>query len=173
VKIESTNAVFRALNEASVRFIVVGGVAVVAHGYGRATFDLDLVINLEPGTVARAFDALESLDYHPAVPITATQFGHAQTRDSFRHEKGMIVLKFWSDRHRETPLDVFVTEPFNFDDEYREAKIDRIADDLDVRILRIETLLEMKRAAARPQDLADVSELEFLHRGTYDDHGTT
>ncbi|MEX2583653.1 MAG: hypothetical protein WD766_10280, partial [Gemmatimonadota bacterium] len=32
-------------------------------------------------------------------------------------EKGMTVLSFHSDRHRETPVDVFVAEPFDFAEE--------------------------------------------------------
>jgi len=33
-----------ALNDASVPFLTVGGIAVIAHGYGRNTYDVDLVI---------------------------------------------------------------------------------------------------------------------------------
>jgi hypothetical protein len=33
------------------------------------------------------------------------------------------VLNFWCDRHRDTPVDVFVTEPFNFDEEYGRALV--------------------------------------------------
>lgn len=64
-----------ALNRASVRFLLVGGLAVVEHGYSRNTFDVDLVLQLTPDTIARAFKALEELDYRPRVPITSEQFG--------------------------------------------------------------------------------------------------
>jgi len=37
----------RALNEAKVQYVVVGGLATILHGYPRCTSDVDLVINLE------------------------------------------------------------------------------------------------------------------------------
>jgi hypothetical protein len=36
-------------------------------------------------------------------------------------EKGMRVINFASDQHRETPLDVFATEPFEFSAEHAEG----------------------------------------------------
>ena len=39
--------VFLALNEAGVRYVIVGGLAVVLHGYPRFTADLDIVLDLE------------------------------------------------------------------------------------------------------------------------------
>jgi len=35
----------------------------------------------------------------------------------------MQVLQLWCDAHRETPIDIFVTEPFPFDDEYNCALV--------------------------------------------------
>jgi hypothetical protein len=46
------------LERAGVRYLVVGGVAVVLHGYLRTTLDLDLVIQLEPDNLDRALTAL-------------------------------------------------------------------------------------------------------------------
>jgi hypothetical protein len=43
--------VLKALNEADVRYLVVGGVAVVLHGHLRTTADLDLAVELERDNV--------------------------------------------------------------------------------------------------------------------------
>jgi len=45
--------VLRALDAAAIRFVLVGGVAVILHGVPRTTADLDLVIDLEEGNVRR------------------------------------------------------------------------------------------------------------------------
>jgi len=45
--------VFEALNGARVRYVVVGGVAVVLHGHARLTTDLDLVVDLAAGPRGR------------------------------------------------------------------------------------------------------------------------
>lgn len=162
MKLASIEAIARALNEAGVPFIVVGGLAVNAHGYGRATQDIDLVISLDPAAVRRAFQALASLGYGPRVPVTAEGFADPAQRTRWMTEKGMTVLNFHSDRHRETPVDVFVTEPFDFDREHGMALVEEVAPGVPLRIVRLETLLRLKEDAGRPQDLADVAELRSL-----------
>jgi hypothetical protein len=49
------------------------------------------------------------------------QFSNSELRQRWIRDKGMQVLQFWSDAHRETSVDVFVTEPFAFDEEYARA----------------------------------------------------
>jgi predicted nucleotidyltransferase len=168
MKLASVEAIARALNEAGVPFIVVGGLAVNAHGYGRATQDIDLVISLDPAAVRRAFQALASLGYGPRVPVTAEGFADPAQRARWMTEKGMTVLNFHSDRHRETPVDVFVTEPFDFDQEHGLALVEEVAPGVPLRIVRLETLLRIKEDAGRPQDLADVAELRSLQSETPD-----
>jgi predicted nucleotidyltransferase len=170
MKLASFEALVRSLDRADVRFIVVGGIAVIAHGYGRTTGDIDLVIQLRQDVIAAAFTALETLGYHPRVPISAAQFADANLRSQWIHEKGMKVLNFHSDMHRETPIDLFISEPFDFEEEYKRAFVQEFAPGLPVRILRLESLLRMKAEAGRGQDLADIDELNLLHGGksTYD-----
>jgi predicted nucleotidyltransferase len=162
VKLASVEAVVRALNANDVAFLVVGGLAVVAHGYGRLTQDVDLVVRLEPDNLRRAFHALAGLGYRPRVPVTADGLGDPVQRQRWIAEKGMTVLNFHSDQHRETPVDVFVVEPFGFVAEYARARVAEIAPGAEVRIVRLATLIAMKERAGRPQDLADVAELRSL-----------
>jgi hypothetical protein len=152
-----------ALNRAQVPFLVVGGIAVAEHGYGRNTFDVDLVIRLTSELILRAFKALAEIGYRPSVPITAEQFAQPEQRQTVLEDKGMQVLNFWSDQHRETPLDIFVTEPFDFAEEFKKAEEREVAPGLTVRIVSLETLFTMKRAANRAKDLADIDELSLLH----------
>ncbi|MEE8125697.1 MAG: hypothetical protein V3T42_07795 [Nitrospirales bacterium] len=39
---------FDALNRANLRYVVVGGLATVLHGYTRLTVDIDLMVDLAP-----------------------------------------------------------------------------------------------------------------------------
>lgn len=156
-------AIADALNQVGVLFIVVGGIAVIEHGYGRNTYDVDLVLHLRDDLVREAFTALAHIGYRPRVPITADQFADPGVRRQLIEDKRMEVMNFWSDSHRETPLDIFVTEPFDFVAEYEKAEIRELAPGLPVRIVRLETLLQMKKSAGRPKDLADIDELSLLH----------
>lgn len=168
MKRASFEAIVRALNDAGVPFILVGGLAVNAHGYGRYTGDVDLVVHLHPDVIDNAFTALSGLGYKPRVPVTAREFGDAQLRARWISEKGMAVLNFHSDGHRETPIDIFVSEPFDFEREHSLAIVEEVAPGVPVHIIRLAALVRLKRAAGRPQDLADLDELRLLH-GELDD----
>lgn len=163
--VDGFRSLITALTRERVRFLVVGGLAVAAHGYLRFTKDIDLVVELDPANVKRAFDALESAGYRPHAPVTAAEIADTATRQRLIQEKNLVVLAFWSDHHRETPVDVFVSEPFPFSEEYEAALVKELAPGLPVRFLRREALVRMKRAAGRPQDLLDAQELEDLGEG--------
>lgn len=152
-------AIARVLNEAAVPFIVVGGLAVIAHGYGRLTQDVDLVVRLDPEAVRGMFRALASLGYAPVVPVTVDAFADATQRARLVAEKNMTVLSFHSDAHRGTRVDVFASEPFDFAEEHAHALVESVAPGVPLRIVRLPTLLRLKQAAGRPQDLADIDEL--------------
>lgn len=161
MKLASFDAIVRTLENAGVRYLVAGGLAVNAHGYLRLTRDIDFVIWLVPDNIERTFAGLRTLGYRPTVPITWEQFADAALRESWIKDKGMQVLPFWSEQHIETPIDVFVSEPFPFEDEYQRALIKPLHGTVDVRFVSIPTLIRMKEAADRPQDRIDVEHLRM------------
>jgi hypothetical protein len=71
MKIDDVRTILRALNDANVRYLIVGGLAVVAHGYVRFTQDIDLVVQLERENVLRAMNALTAIGYRPLIPVDA------------------------------------------------------------------------------------------------------
>ena len=161
MKAASVKAVLGALHAHDVRFLVAGGLAVNCYGYLRFTKDADLVIELVPDNIRRTFDALESLGYKPNVPISKDQFSDETTRLSWIKEKGMMVLQFWSDTHRQTPIDVFVSPPFDFAVEFAAASPRDLPGAGPVPIVSLPTLIRMKENAGRPQDLIDIEQLRL------------
>jgi hypothetical protein len=160
--LESLRDLAAALERAGARYLVAGGLAVNAHGYVRYTKDVDLVIQLSAGNVERAFAALSSLGYKATVPIVATQFADPAQREAWIRDKGMKVLNFQSDQHRFAPVDVFVFEPFDFEQEDKEALQGEVAPGLVVRFVSITTLIAMKELAGRPNDHVDVQHLRWI-----------
>lgn len=77
----------------------------------------------------------------------------------------MTVLSFWCDAHRDTPIDVFVSEPFDFVGEYAHALVKPLGA-VPVRFVSIPALIRMKQAAGRPQDKIDVEYLRKLADAT-------
>src|ERR1035438_5157485 len=127
MEVRSIETIIKALNGAKVQYLIVGGLAVSAHGYDRLTVDVDLVIGLQPDNIKRALLALNEAGWRMAIPVTAEDFADPKLRKSWRKEKNMIVLKLWSDVHRRTPVDIFVYEPFDFKKEFPRAKWEPVA----------------------------------------------
>lgn len=75
--------ILAALNAETVRYLVVGGVAVVLHGHLRTTADLDLVVELAPDNARRALAALAKLGFRPRAPVPAEHFLDAGIRQSW------------------------------------------------------------------------------------------
>jgi hypothetical protein len=168
VELDSIGEVFRALSRAGVRYIVCGGIAVIAHGYVRLTQDIDIAIALDADTIKGAFKALEGLGYRPAVPITADQLANPELREGWQRDqseggKGMQVLNMVSDRHPTVNVDIFIKEFFDFDAEYDQAPVMEPLPGLPVRIVSLPTLIKMKNIAGRHKDLDDIEHLEALH----------
>lgn len=51
----------RSLNEAGARYVLIGGFAVIAHGGGRTTIDIDLLVDDSPENIVRVKSALRVL----------------------------------------------------------------------------------------------------------------
>lgn len=162
MKLASLEAIVRSLNEGNVRYLIAGGLAVNAHGYIRFTQDVDLVIALDPANIVRAFEMLAKLGYRPLVPITAGQFAQPELRQQWIRDKGMKVLNFFSDLHRETNVDLFVAEPFDFQRESMDAIQGELSPGINVRFVSLPALIAMKQAANRPRDIDDIQHLRWI-----------
>jgi predicted nucleotidyltransferase len=155
--------VLAALNAAGVRYLVVGGVAVVLHGHLRTTADLDLVVSLEPSNARRAIDAVAALGYRARAPVPAERFADAAERAAWISEKELTVFSLWSDRLPGLELDLFVREPFDFEQAWA-RRVTVSLDTTTATVVGLQDLLALKREAKRPLDLADVEALEAIAR---------
>ncbi len=145
-----------ALEDAEVSFIVIGGFAVSAHGYLRATKDLDIVPAPDPENLDRLADVLRRLG---AGVLGMEEFGKEELPDPRDAEAlalgGNFVLITQYGR-----LDVMqLVSP---DLEYADLDVAAIEDEVfghRVRFCGYEHLVSMKEAAGRDQDLMDLKKL--------------
>ena len=162
MEVHSVETVVAALNSAGAEYLIVGGLAVNAHGYVRLTRDMDIVVRLTPDNAAKSLRALLDIGYQMSIPEKPDAFADAAARERWRQDKQMIVLKLWSDEHRRTPIDIFVYEPFPVAQELERCVALEISPGVKAPVVTLATLLEMKRAVGRPQDFIDIEELERL-----------
>jgi predicted nucleotidyltransferase len=141
------------LVEAEVRFVLVGGLAVNAWGYLRATRDVDVVPESDPGNLKRLDTLLRDLGGKVDVggrlldSDAIATFLRTGDRTLVQTELGQIDV-----------LQGLPQVP-RFEDLEKQAR-DVDIDGLIVRVCSLDHLLEMKRASDRPRDHEDVEALE-------------
>ena len=137
------------LHKHQVRFLVVGAWAVALHGRPRYTKDIDLLVARDPVNARRIIIALD-------------EFGFGSiglTEEDFLKEQFVIQLGYEPNR-----IDLLTgIESLNFDDLERNKEI-RMVGNIALPILSYQDLIKAKRVASRPQDLADIDQLERIKK---------
>src|SRR5688572_26881345 len=151
------------LAAADVRFVVVGGVAVVIHGHARLTVDIDLVLDLDPENVRRAIDSLTARGLRPLLPVNASDFANADIRRQWVENRNLQVFTLRDPNNSLLTVDLFAEEPIPFNELWSRADTVMLGGN-PIRVASIEDLVAMKRAAGRPQDLLDIEKLEAIAR---------
>lgn len=153
--------VFRALEHHKVRYAVAGGVALVLHGVVRFTSDLDLIVDLERENLRRFVQAVGELGYRPRNPLNTEALLDPAARSQWKREKNMEVFSFLDPAQPMAMIDVFIEEKISFQKVQEElARIN--AKGITIPVVSLKHLKELKRAAGRPQDLADIEAIESM-----------
>ncbi len=153
--------VLAALNDAEVRYLVVGGVAVLLHGYLRTTADLDLVVELEEDNVDRALAALGRAGFRPRAPVPLEAFADPGLRRSWIETKNLQVFSLWHEALPGFEVDLFVEEPLDFEAAWA-RRIEVPLEHTVAPVVSLEDLLALKRAAGRALDLEDIEALRSI-----------
>jgi hypothetical protein len=141
-----------ALNGGGVAYVIVGGIAVAAHGVVRATRDLDLVPEPSADNLQRLADTLGALGAEHPIDGRLTGAALAQPisfKLRTRHGEVQIlnrmpaVPSYAQLRAAAIPVDV--------------------GDGTVATVCSLADLRDMKLASGRPRDLVDVAELDELH----------
>jgi hypothetical protein len=150
-----------------VRYVVVGGMATVLHGYARLTADIDLIVDQAPDEARKAIRVLSTLGFVPRAPVNPEDYADPDVRRTWFDEKGMRVLSFWDPSHPMREVDLFVENPIDFDLLYERSQLVQLAT-TNVRIASIEDLIQLERLANRPEDQRDIEALQAIRRSKRD-----
>jgi len=153
--------VFSALKQYNVKYLLVGGVAVVLHGVLRLTADLDLIVQLEKENLSKFVEAMKILGYTAKVPANPTDLANPEIREEWIKNKNMKVFSFINEKVPYKLIDIFVNEPIPFDEAYARRQIVK-AKDVEISVISFDDLISLKKMASRPQDLEDINMLEEL-----------
>lgn len=147
---------FRALSRHDVAYVTIGGMAIQAYGGQRLTQDLDVTIASSSENFACLAKALVDLDARILGP-------HGQRSRSVPSAAMLASGDQWHLITAHGPLDV-ITLPARLGSfaAMRERAHEIPLGDVIVPVAHRDDLITLKRAAGRPQDLADIELLESL-----------
>jgi len=155
---------FRKLQKKKVDYMVVGGVALVLQGAVRMTADLDLMVALNEKNLTVFVEAMNEMGFKPKAPVPSEAFISVHNRETWLHDKGMLMFSFYHPGEMVSLVDVFVHEPIPYD-EMRERRDFKVVDDFSIPVASIPDLIRLKRISGRPQDIEDIKALEALSNG--------
>ena len=135
-----------AMNNYSVEYILVGGYAVILHGYRRVTGDMDIWVNRTKENYSKLTSAFAKFGL-PVFDMTEVKFLDAETADVFTFGRPPISIDI-----------ITKLKGVEFNEAFlKAAQFDE--DGIFIRFIHLSNLIEAKKAAGRHKDLDDIEKL--------------
>lgn len=151
---QDTPRLLTLLVDAGVRFVVIGGVAAIAHGASTFTRDLDVLVAFDADTISRLLDALREHDPRAALdPARRPIPSDIGAFDGFRNLYVTTALGRL-DFLGETPLGDYA--------KLAHRAVSMTLAGVHVQVIALDDLIAIKRALGRPKDILVATELEAV-----------
>jgi hypothetical protein len=152
-------AILAVLDEHAVDYLLIGGLAVIAHGYGRFTQDVDILPSPDAANMGRLAVALTALEAE-----AAGAHGERFPID-LSHPEGLALGNYFFETAQGGLDLVNGARP----DLKRYRRLEAAADELSVagmvvKVISKSDLIAMKREAGRDKDLRDIAALTEVER---------
>ncbi len=135
-------------NDQEVEYILVGGYAVILHGYNRTTGDMDIWVNRTEANYTRIVAAFHDF----GMPV------FDMTKDNFLYNEKMDVFSFGVPP---VSIDLMTeTKGLDFGKCFENAEVYSL-EDLTIRVLNKKDLIKAKKASNRPKDQDDIENLSL------------
>ncbi len=147
MRLDQARALFAAFEREQVRCVLIGSMAMAAHGLVRATRDIDFFVAANPDNVERLKRALRSVFEDDSIDeIDSGDLAGAYPVIQYGPPHGEFTIDFVAR----------LGDAFTYEDVDAE---DVFLDGVRVRVATPRTLYEMKRDTVRPQDRIDAERL--------------
>jgi hypothetical protein len=150
--------VFKNLEEAKIKYLIVGGVAVNLYGYSRFTGDIDILLALSSANLKKMDGLMHKLGYVERIPVSVKDLGDKKKLEEFMNKKGLKAYTYISSNEPQLDIDIIVKESMDFDQFEKRKTIVKVWD-LELPVVNIDDLIKMKKKARRDKDNLDVNAL--------------
>jgi predicted nucleotidyltransferase len=146
--------IFETLDRHGVDYLTIGAWAVIAHGYVRATADIDVIARLDEANILRLAAALSELNARLR-GVDADKLGIDPTDPKVLANGASFTMDTDSG-----PLDFLNDVPGAVDYDQMRSRARQVdAGGVPVWVVGYEDLIRMKEASGREQDLLDIHQL--------------
>ena len=136
----------RALNEAKVRYVLVGGYAVILHGYNRTTGDLDIWLERTEENYTRLVSAFRIFNM-PVFDMSLENFLNTSQYDVFTFGVPPVSIDI-----------MLNVKGLDFKEALSLAEW-KVIDDVNVNLIDLQSLIKAKKASGRHRDLDDIENI--------------
>lgn len=142
----------RSLNESQVKYVLVGGYAVILHGYNRSTGDLDIWVERSEENYLRLLKAFQIFGMH-IFDMTKLNFLENTELDVFTFGRPPVSIDI-----------MLQVKGLDFGEAYANAEKKAI-EGLEIKLISLPQLMKAKIASGRNKDLDDIENLELANKG--------
>ncbi len=146
--------VINALNKAKLKYVLVGGAALIIHGLPRSTLDIDIYVPANEDTLNKLFQVMDALGLK------------SDQKDilNIRHFPNLFADQWICFSYNgEDVLDVFFADMNDFNKLYKNSILKKDKQ-IAVRVASLRDIASMKKVSGRPIDLSDIKLIEEAKR---------
>jgi predicted nucleotidyltransferase len=136
-----------AFNHNQVEYIVVGGYAVILHGYSRTTGDMDIWVNKTEDNYKKIVAAFYEFQM-PIMGMTKEVFLHNNNMDVFTYGRPPVCIDIMTS-----------VKGMVFEEAFPKSTLRKV-DGIEVRLIDYRDLISAKKASGRHKDLDDIENIE-------------
>lgn len=137
-----------ALNNNRVDYILVGGYSVIIHGYNRTTGDMDIWVRKTLDNYTKLVAAFQEFKM-PVFDMSEINFLNNQEMDVFSFGRPPVSIDIMT-----------AVKGVDFEESFSQAILAEV-DEITVRVIHINQLVQAKKAASRFKDLDDLDNLKI------------
>jgi len=138
----------KALNDKEVEYMLVGGYAVILHGYNRTTGDMDIWVNRTKNNYKKLIKAFNQFGL-PAFDLTESKFLDIEKNDVFTFGRPPVCIEILTN-----------LKGVEFNEAYKQVQ-HLEEDGVNIRFIHLNNLITSKKAAGRYRDLDDIEKLTY------------
>lgn len=154
--------ILREFQRKRVKYVLVGGIAFNLLGGERATHDMDILVEMTDYNLKKVVSVLKSGGYKVKQSVDPMDITDKKIRTDWIHNKNMKAFNFYKDVELKE-VDIIIDSPVQYSDAKKDAIRIKVGA-LNVSVISIKKLIDMKKGTGRQVDQLDVDVLRKIEK---------